>query len=67
MLIVSFLVYVLALPQLLALDIDLTMIIFRFLDFITYCFPGPFPIFFNLAYSFCLARLNSANIMGTQS
>ena len=36
-------------------------------DFITYSFPAPFPIFFNLAYSFCLVRLSRQDIIGTQA
>lgn len=42
------------------------MIFFRFLDFITYSFPAPLPIFFNLAYSFCLVRLRRDGIYGTE-
>ena len=64
---VSFIIYLATLPQLLQLDIDTIMVIFRFFDFITYAFPAPFPIFFNLAYSFCLVRLNKENIIGTQA
>jgi P-type E1-E2 ATPase len=65
--IISFLIYFATLPQLLSLDIDDIMVVFRFFDFITYSFPAPFPIFFNLAYSFCLVRLNRDNIIGTQA
>lgn len=43
------------------------MVVFRFFDFITYSFPAPFPIFFNLAYSFCLVRLSNESIIGTQA
>lgn len=43
------------------------MVIFRFLDYITYCFPAPFPIYFNLAYSFCLVRLHRDGILGTEA
>ncbi len=57
--IVSFIIYFLSLPQLLTLEIDPIMVVFRFTDFVTYSFPAPFPIFFNLAYSFCLVRLNN--------
>lgn len=64
---ISFLIYFATLPQLLTLDIDDIMVLFRFFDFITYSFPAPFPIFFNLAYSFCLVRLNKDNIIGTQA
>ena len=41
------------------------MVVFQFLDFITYSFPAPFPIFFNLVYAFCLERLNRDGIVGT--
>jgi P-type E1-E2 ATPase len=61
------LVYVAFLPQLLSLDIDLINVVFTLCNFITYCYPAPFPIFFNLAYSFCLVRLNKENIIGTQA
>lgn len=64
---VSFIIYFATLPQLLSLNIDTIMVIFRFCDFITYSFPAPYPIFFNLAYSFCLWRLNKENIIGTQA
>ena len=43
------------------------MIIFRLCDFVTYSFPAPFPILFNLAYGFCLVRLSKQNIVGTQA
>ena len=49
------------------LQIQASMIVVRFFDFITYSFPAPFPIFFQLAYSFCLVRLNRDDIVGTES
>lgn len=64
---ISFIIYFITLPQLLSLDIDAIMVVFRFFDFITYSFPAPFPIFFNLAYSFCLVRMSKENIIGTQA
>ena len=51
--------------QMLTLDIEIIMIVFRALDFITYSFPATLPIFFNLAYSFSLVRLNRDGIYGT--
>jgi cation-transporting ATPase 13A3/4/5 len=66
-LVVSFIIYFASLPQLLSLQIDPIMVVFRFFDFITYSFPAPFPIFFNLAYSFCLVRLSKQNVIGTQA
>ncbi len=66
MLIVSVILYLATLPNVLPLNVDRELIIIRLGDFITYSFPAPYPIFFNLAYSFCLVRLNSANILGTQ-
>jgi len=50
---------------LMSIKIDTIMVVFRFLDYITYAFPAPFPIYFNLAYSFCLVRLNRDGIVGT--
>lgn len=65
-LLVSIVLYLVTLPNLLSLNVDGYLILFRFCDFITYSFPAPYPIFFNLAYSFCLVRLNNADILGTQ-
>jgi P-type E1-E2 ATPase len=64
---VSIIIYLATLPHLLQKDVDDYMVVFRFCDFITYSFPAPFPIFFNLAYSFCLVRLNNNGIIGTQA
>lgn len=65
-LIVSIVLYLVTLPNVLPLNVDRQLIIIRLGDFITYSFPAPYPIFFNLAYSFCLVRLNKAEILGTQ-
>lgn len=65
-LLVSIVVYLATLPRMFEFDIDAILKVLRFGDFITYSFPAPYPILFNLAYSFCLVRLNKNNIMGTQ-
>jgi len=36
---------------------------FRYVDFLGWSFPPLFPIFFNLTYSFAIARLKSSGIM----
>jgi hypothetical protein len=64
---ISFIIFFASLPQLMSLEIESIMIVFRVLDFITYSFPVAFPIFFNLAYSFSLVRLRKENIIGTQA
>ena len=66
-LLVSTIIYLATLPQILSLDVDSIYVAVRYLDFVTYAFPAPFPIFFNLAYSFCLVRLNRKSILGTQA
>ena len=43
------------------------MIVVRFFDFLAYSFPPAFPIYFNLAYSFCLVRLHRDGVIGTES
>lgn len=43
------------------------MMFFKLLEFITYSLPAAFPIFFNLAYSFCLIRLHQNGIYGTEA
>jgi hypothetical protein len=58
-------VFVASLSLLLSIQIDKIMVVFKFLDYITYAFPAPYPIYFNLAYSFCLVRLNRDGIVGT--
>lgn len=63
--IISFILYGATVYQMFNLDIEKIMIFFRFLDFITYSFPAPLPIFFNLTYSFCLVRLHRDGIYGT--
>lgn len=47
-------------------EIETSMIILLFFLFITFCFPPAFPIYFNLAYSMCLARLKFKDIYGTE-
>lgn len=59
-------VFVAALNFILSIQIDRIMVVFKFLDYITYAFPAPYPIYFNLAYSFCLVRLNRDGIVGTE-
>lgn len=51
-------VYVAHLGRLLSIQIDPIMVILKFFDYITYAIPAPYPIQFNIAYSFCLVRLN---------
>jgi len=58
-------VYFASLQRLIDADIETSMIILLFFLFITFCFPPAFPIYFNLAYSLCLARLKFKNIYGT--
>ncbi len=66
-LIVSIIVFLATLPRMFEFDIDPIMKILRFGDFITYSFPAPYPILFNLAYSFCLVRLNKVGVIGTEA
>ena len=47
-------------------DIDTTLVVLRYFDFIYNGFPPSFPIFFNTAYNFCLIRLLRENIRGAQ-
>jgi hypothetical protein len=65
-LIVTVVVYLLTLGHLLSTNIETSMVIFRFFDFISNAFPPPYPIYFNLAYSFCLVRLQREDILGTE-
>ena len=64
--VVILIVYAATLPLLLSINIETIMVVFRFLDYITYAFPAPFPIYFNLLYSFCLVRLHRDGIIGTE-
>ena len=48
-------------------DIDGILKVLRFCDFVTYSFPAPYPILFNLAYSFCLMRLRKQGVAGTEA
>ena len=62
----TMIVYAATIGLLLSIQIETIMVVFRFLDYITYAFPAPFPIYFNLVYSFCLVRLNRDGIIGTE-
>lgn len=64
---VSLILYAGFLTVMLDRNIEKIMIIFKFLELITYSLPAAFPIFFNLAYSFCLMRLRQDGIYGTES
>jgi len=64
--IVSLITFFATLFLLLKLNIDQIFIFFKFLDFMTSSAPPPLPIFFNLAYSFTLFRLNHKGIIGTE-
>ena len=64
--IVSIIIYFATLPFLLSKNIIPLFVGFRFIDFFGWAFPPPFPIYFNLAYSFCLGRLRTKNIFGTE-
>ena len=39
---------------------------FRFVDFLGWAFPPTFPIYFNVAYSFALARLKHYGVLCTE-
>jgi magnesium-transporting ATPase (P-type) len=47
-------------------EIETAMIVLLFFLYITFCYPPAFPIYFNLAYSYSLARLKFKNIHGTE-
>lgn len=53
--------------KMIELDIERIMIVFRFLVIVSFSFPAPLPIYFNLTYSFCLVRLSRDGIYGTES
>ncbi len=59
-------VFLATLGWLLSTNIDTLMVIFRYFNFISYALPAPYPIFFNLAFSFCLVRLHRDDILGTE-
>lgn len=44
-------------------NISTLIVGFRFVDFLGWAFPPPFPIYFNLAYSFAIVRLKSNGIL----
>jgi len=60
-------VFLATLPRMYEFEIDGIMKVLRFWDFITYSFPAPYPILFNLAYSFCLMRLRKCDVAGTDA
>lgn len=47
-------------------DVSNLIIGMRFVDFLGFSFPPTFPIFFNVAYSFALARLKHNNVLCTE-
>ena len=61
------LVFFVTLPMMYEFDIDGIMKVLRFFDFITYSFPAPYPILFNLCFSFCLMRMRKSGISGTEA
>lgn len=63
--IVGTILYLATLPILLSAKVIDLFRGFRFLDFLGWSFPPTFPIYFNLAYSFALARLRIKGISGT--
>lgn len=65
--IVGIILYLSTLWLLILKPIDSILKTLRFFDVLTYTFPAAFPIFFNLAYSFCLIRLNKKDILGTEA
>ena len=54
--------YFATIPIFLNSQVSLSIWILLFFLFITFCFPPSLPIYFNLAYSCCLARLKMKNI-----
>lgn len=66
-LVISIVVFLLTLPRMYEFDIDGILKVLRFCDFVTYSFPAPYPILFNLAYSFCLMRLRKQGVAGTEA
>lgn len=63
---VAAIIYFATIRMLLDRDIETVIVVFRFIDFLGFSFPPTFPIYFNLAYSFSLARLAANNITGTE-
>lgn len=63
--IVSMITFFAVLFLLIRIDIERLFIFFKFLDFLASSAPPSLPIFFNLAYSFSLARLGYKKIIGT--
>lgn len=63
--IIASIIYFATLPLFLRRDIDKIIVGFRFIDFLGWSFPPTFPIYFNLAYTFAIARLSRNGISGT--
>lgn len=53
---VGAILYLATLSLLLEIDIEVSMMVFRFLDYLTYSFPTPIPIFIYCALIACMAR-----------
>ena len=64
--VVGAIIYFATLSFMLSKDISNIIVGFRFIDFLGWSFPPTFPIYFNLAYSFALVRLNANEITGTE-
>lgn len=65
--IITAIVFFSTLGYLLSQQIETVMVVFRGLDFITYAIPAPYPIYFNTAYSVCVARLQFQQILCTHA
>lgn len=61
--IVSNIIYLGALEFMIDHRISPMILGFRYIDFLGWSFPPLFPIFFNLTYSFAIARLKASGIM----
>lgn len=64
--IVSMVIYFATLGFVMSKDVSDLIIGMRFVDFLGFAFPPTFPIFFNVAYSFALARLKHHNVLCTE-
>ncbi len=51
--------------MILARDISLMFLIYRYVDFISWSVPPALPIYLNVTNAWALIRLNSKNILGT--
>lgn len=63
--IVTTILFLATLRMMLNTDIERILVLFRFFDYICASFQAAYPIYFNLAYSFCLVRLHRDGILGT--